>query len=713
MTRYAYDHDQKLTEVKSPDGASVRYGYAPNGSRLWREDAQGRSYYLHDLGHTVGVLDREGKVSQSFVHGEGDDDVLSAQRGDERFYYHYDLVRSVTSLTGAQGKVAARYGYDAFGRSTLAEGEAAAWNPHRYTSRTLDASTGLYDYRARTYDTELGRFTTPDPAGLMGGTNLYAYVGNAPLNYNDPYGLWPDWLDRKVEAARTWVDTNVVQPTSNAVVAAASWTKENVLDPAGEALAATGRNTLAFGKGFVNGTVGVVKGVVQMVAHPIETGKALWHAVTHLDETKEMFKAKWDEYKDAWANDPEKFWEMTGHLTAEVAFAVVGPKGVTAVVNAASKTATVARIASTTARVSRVVTSPVARVATRSAGTLARTFPRAAKIVRGGRVLNRARNLETLRRAAEGGNVFRRAARRVGYAAKDTWNGARLAATRPGAFTVYSGIRASRGARALIAANARGAWKMTKNGAIPVWAAFEDNITDGINAYTNQDEALGDVRAKTRSFLEDSGSLSPEELAKRIEEIGGVYGTYRNRLMQPVHEEDQRLDAALTELDAKVASGEIPDNTLDSRLNAMLEEYGRRRHNILTGIYDGNREAEHDMFSPSINRTVSFQDEIDLLKAAKERASDPLSKALLDARIQDLEALMAYEYELFRRGDHDVLIAGIAGPPRPTEGADPFAGQPATPAAPSAGAGGDRIYEDHDGMLDSLEEALRVGDSGR
>lgn len=705
ITRYTYDHDQKLVEVKSPDGASVRYGYAPNGSRLWREDAEGREYYLHDLGHTVGVLDREGKLKESFFHGEGDDDVLSAQRGEDRYYYHYDLVRSVTSLTGAEGKVAARYGYDAFGRSTLAEGAAAAWNPHRYTSRTLDQDTGLYDYRARTYDTELGRFTTPDPAGLMGGTNLYAYVGNAPLNFNDPYGLWPDWLDRKVEATRAWVDTNVVSPVANGVSAAASWTKENVIDPAGEALATTARNTVAFGRGFVNGTVGVVKGVVQMVAHPIETGKALWHAVTHFDETKEMFKAKWAEYKDAWANDPEKFWEMTGHLTAEVAFAVVGPKGVTAVVNAASKTATVARIASTTARVSRVVTSPVARVASRSAGTLGRTFPRAAKVVRNGQVLNRARNIENLRRAAEGGNVFRRTARRVGYAGKDVWNGARLAATRPGAFTVYSGIRTSRAARALIAANARGAWKMTKNGAIPVWAAFKDNITDGLNAYANQDEALKDVRARTRSFLDDADSLSPEELARRIEEIGGVYGTYRNRLLQPVHEEDLRLDAALTELDRKVAAGEIPDNTLDSRLNAMLEEYGRRRHNILTGIYDGNREAEHDMFSPSINRTVSFQDEIDLLEAAKARSRDALSKSLLDARIKDLQELMAYEYELFRRGDHDVLIAGIAGPPRPVDGGDPFVGQPA--AAPVGSEGDSDEY--HPGMLDSLEEALRIG----
>ncbi|MBL4847230.1 MAG: hypothetical protein JKY65_17055 [Planctomycetes bacterium] len=701
-TRYAYDHDQKLIEVASPDGKKVSYGYAPNGTRLWREGAEGRNYFLHDLGNTVGQLDVKGNLITSFNHAEGADDVLTAKRGDERFFYHYDQVRSVTSMTGKSGQIAARYSYDSFGRSKSSEGRAAKWNPHRYTSRTLDSETGLYDYRARTYSSELGRFTTPDPAGLAGGSNLYAYVGNAPLNYNDPFGLWPAWLDRKVEQSRAWVDRNVVQPVASAVVTAATWTKKKVLDPVGRAIASTYRNTVAFGKGFIGGTIGVVKGVAQMIAHPIQTGKALWHAVTNLDEMKEMAKAKWAEYKDAWANDPEKFWEMTGYLTAEIAFAVVGPKGVTAVVNAASKTATVARIASTTARVSRVVTAPVARVATRASGALARTLPRTANIVRKGRVINRARNIELARRAAEGGNIFRRAARRVGYVGKDLYNGGRLAVTRPGAYTAYTGMRVGKGAAALIAGNSRGAWKLIKNGTIPVHMIFKDNITDAIGAYKNREEALRDVRGKAESFLGDAGKLSPVELAARIEALGKTYGTYRDRLMKPVNDEDKRLDEALTELDKGVEAGEIPDNTLDSRLDAMLEEFGRRRQNIMVGIYDRNREEEHDMFNPSINRTISFQDEIDLLAAAKKKVTDPASKALLDARMKDLNELMAYEYELFKRGDHDLLIAGIAGVPR-DENDVPYGTTPPTGSA-ATDTGETTAYRP--GMLDNLDNAL-------
>ena len=53
-------------------------------------------------------------------------------------------------------------------------------------------------YRARQYDSRLGRFISEDPIGFAGGDiNLYGYVGNRPLAYKDPLGLnaaaayWP------------------------------------------------------------------------------------------------------------------------------------------------------------------------------------------------------------------------------------------------------------------------------------------------------------------------------------------------------------------------------------------------------------------------------------------------------------------------------------------------------------------------------------------
>jgi len=95
---------------------------------------------------------------------------------------------SVTDITNSKGTIVKTYQYDAYGNVLSAPG-TLTYNTLTYTARERHVASGLYYYRARFYDPQLGRFITQDPIGHLGGMNLYAYVAGDPLNYADPLGL--------------------------------------------------------------------------------------------------------------------------------------------------------------------------------------------------------------------------------------------------------------------------------------------------------------------------------------------------------------------------------------------------------------------------------------------------------------------------------------------------------------------------------------------
>jgi len=51
--------------------------------------------------------------------------------------------------------------------------------------------TGLQFRRSRYVDPATGRFTEEDPIGLAGGLNLYGFAAGDPVNFSDPFGLYP------------------------------------------------------------------------------------------------------------------------------------------------------------------------------------------------------------------------------------------------------------------------------------------------------------------------------------------------------------------------------------------------------------------------------------------------------------------------------------------------------------------------------------------
>lgn len=105
--------------------------------------------------------------------------------GEERFFSH-DQVGSISLLTDKAGGLTNSIEYRPFGSidEHLSSGEDN-FRP-KFTGKEYDAYTGLYYFGARYYDSDLGRFISPDPAAQF--FSPYSYGDGDPLSGTDPDG---------------------------------------------------------------------------------------------------------------------------------------------------------------------------------------------------------------------------------------------------------------------------------------------------------------------------------------------------------------------------------------------------------------------------------------------------------------------------------------------------------------------------------------------
>jgi RHS repeat-associated protein len=80
-------------------------------------------------------------------------------------FYCYDANGNVTDLVGTNGEFLAQYQFDPYGNTISKTGTLADANPFRFSTKYLDAETGLYYYGYRYYQPEVGRWASRDPLG--------------------------------------------------------------------------------------------------------------------------------------------------------------------------------------------------------------------------------------------------------------------------------------------------------------------------------------------------------------------------------------------------------------------------------------------------------------------------------------------------------------------------------------------------------------------
>ncbi len=228
VTGYRYNGLGELVGVDLPDGVRVGYLYDGLGRRVGKEvDGKRVAGYLWSGGRLVGVLNGSGVLEETFVWGT---------RGNvpDEMVAHGQVYRILADARGSvrlvvdagTGQVMQALRYSPWGR--VIGDTDPGFQPFGYAGGLDDRRTGLERFGVRDYDPATGRWIEPDPILFAGGgTNLYAYTDDDPVDEVDPSGLltvpfldvWIPagetqgayaaryWANASQDSGNTWIET--------------------------------------------------------------------------------------------------------------------------------------------------------------------------------------------------------------------------------------------------------------------------------------------------------------------------------------------------------------------------------------------------------------------------------------------------------------------------------------------------------------------------
>lgn len=190
----AFDARQLLRSVERDDGVTVSFAYDHVGRRIRKRvtEAEETRDTLY-IGEVFEV--RPDGRKRRFVSDPKAETRLVTVNGNGATLLIADIQGNIVVGVTGGGNEAGRRVYSAYGRTTASSGVTADLG---FGGRVFDAETGLYYFRRRYFDPDIGQFISPDIIAVFRADELvrrprslhpYAYGSNSPVSFIDPFGL--------------------------------------------------------------------------------------------------------------------------------------------------------------------------------------------------------------------------------------------------------------------------------------------------------------------------------------------------------------------------------------------------------------------------------------------------------------------------------------------------------------------------------------------